>query len=136
MGDQAIKVLLFKVFHLGVGFIDQLVFRARDDQIILTKRNSRHTGVFEAKIHQPVGENDRVLLAAMTIDNIDHVRDLFFGQNTINGVKRHHFIARQDLEQFQAAWRHFHTLDYGIAIVIDGVNSRLDFTVQCDGPGL
>src|SRR3546814_1000739 len=74
LGDQSILILLLEVLHQGFGFADHFLLLGRNDHVVLAKRDTRRTGVTEAKRHDRVGEQHCLLLAGVAIYGIDEDR--------------------------------------------------------------
>ena len=79
LGDQAVIVLLLVFLHEAFGIADDLHLGIRNDHVVLAERNAGAAGMGEAELHDAVAENDRVLLAAMAVDRVDHLGDVLLG---------------------------------------------------------
>ena len=72
----------------------------------LPKRNAGVERVAEAELHDRVGEQHRLLLAGVAIDDVDDVADFLLGQEAVDGLERHLVALRQGLaEQHPAGGR-------------------------------
>ena len=63
-----------------------------------------------------VGEDYRLLLAAVAVDNVDDVGDLLLGQKPIDQIEGHVGMTRQDLGQQHAPGRRLDALDNQLAV--------------------
>ena len=71
LSDQAVHVLLFKVFYEVTCLINQWPFAIRDKHVVFTKRDTSLERFAETKGHDVVTEDNRLFLTAITIDRID-----------------------------------------------------------------
>src|SRR3546814_10694243 len=81
--------------HQGFGFADHFLLLGRNDHVFLAKRDTRRTGVTEAKRHDRVGEQHCLLLAGVAIYGIDDVADLLLREKAIDHIERHLVALRQ-----------------------------------------
>ena len=87
LGDQAVEVLLLVLLHLLLGGGDELLLGGRDDQVILAEGDAGAAGMGEAQRHQPVAEDHRLLLTAVTVDLIDHAGDFPLRHELVHDVE-------------------------------------------------
>ena len=73
------------------------VFVGRDDQVVLAERDAGLARLAEAELHHAVGEDHRLLLAAVAVDDVDDVADLLLRQQLVDQAERHVRMTRQDL---------------------------------------
>ena len=102
LGDQAVIVLLLVVLHELLRVLDELRLGHRDDHVVLAERDAGAEGVAEAERHDPVAEDDRLLLTAMPVDGIDHVGDLLLGHQLVDEVEGQVVVLRQELAENEA----------------------------------
>ena len=126
LGDQAILILLLVLLDLVLRLGHQNPLGIGDDQIVLAKGNPGLAGLRKAKRHQPVAEDNCLLLAGVAIDLVDDVADLLLGQQGVDQVKADRRIARQDLGQQHAARCRRDPLDNRLTVGVDRVIARLD----------
>jgi hypothetical protein len=136
LGDQAVLVLLLELLDLLLGIGDQLDLRGRDDQVVLAERNAGRAGAPEAQRHQPVGEDYRLLLAAMAVDQIDDLADFLLGHQAVDQREGHLDVQRQDLSQQHPPRRRLDAHDGRLALIVQGVIAGLDLGVQADRLGI
>jgi hypothetical protein len=74
---------------LALASATSFALRFGDDQVIFTEGNTGDAGVTEAELHHAVAENDRFFLAAVAVDRIDQVGDLFLRQRLVQRAERH-----------------------------------------------
>ncbi len=67
---RPVIVLLLVFLHERFGVADDLHLRVRNDHVVLPNENAGAAGMREAELHDPVAEDDRVLLTAMAIDRV------------------------------------------------------------------
>src|SRR3546814_3055414 len=91
--------------HQGFGFADHFLLLGRNDHVFLAKRDTRRTGVTEAKRHDRVGEQHCLLLAGVAIYGIDDVADLLLREKAIDHIERHLVALRQRFTDEHAARR-------------------------------
>ena len=97
VGGEAVQILLLILAHPVTGFVDQLRLGGRHDHVVLAERNAGLAGLAEAKRHHGVGEQHRLLLAAVAIDLVDEVADLLLAQQAVDQLEGDLRIARQML---------------------------------------
>ncbi len=145
-GDQAVLVLLLVLLHFLRRRRDQLDLGLRDDEVVLAERDAGPARVVEAEAHQAIGEDHRLLLAAVAIDQIDDVLQVLLRQKTIDQRERQVLVLRQDLREQDAARRglddlghrrdHFRALlsvhATGIGALLEDLEARLDLAVHRD----
>ena len=132
LGNEAVLVLLFVLLDLVLGIGNQLLLGRRNDEVVLAERNAGLAGIRESEAHHAVGKDHGVLLPAMAIDEIDHVLNVFLGQDLVENVERHARALRQDMHDEHAARRRFHTAHIGLAVFVDRLDPHLDLGVQGD----
>ena len=54
-------------------------FVSGHEHVVLTEGDAGLVRVMEAKVHDPVAENDRLFLAARTVNRIDDACDILLG---------------------------------------------------------
>ena len=79
-----------------------------------------------------VAEDDCLLLAAVPVDLIDDVADLFLGQQGVDQIEADRRVARQNLRQQHAPRGRLDPLDDRLAVGIDSMEAGLDTSVQRD----
>src|SRR5260221_5676870 len=136
LGDQAVEILLLVFLDLGLRVMDELLLGLRHDEIVLAERDASLAGMLETKRHQLVAEDDGLLLTRVTVDLIDQVADLLFGQQPVEQIEADVAIARQDLRQQHAAGGRLDALDDHAALLVHQLDARLDLGVQRHRPGV
>ena len=104
---------------------------SRDLHIVLTERNTRFTGLGKTEPHDLVTEDDRRFLTAQAINLIDQITDVLLGHQTIYKLRSDAFHARQDIRDFEAAWRCIDHRCVRITLGINALIASLDLGVQC-----
>ncbi len=130
LSDQAVVVLLLVFLDQVFGVADDLRLRVRDNHVVLAERNAGAAGVGEAELHDAVAENDRVFLAAMTVDRVDHLGDVLLGHFLVADVEGHLAVLRQEFADEQTARGRFVDLRVGLAILVDRLEAAADLGVQ------
>src|SRR5581483_553434 len=97
---------------------------------VLAERDAGLARLGEAQRHEPVAEDDGLLLAAVTVDVVDQVADLALGQQLVDQVEADQRAARQDLAEEHAARRRLDAAHARLAISVDALEARLDLGVQ------
>src|SRR5579859_2465422 len=136
LGDQAVLVLLLIFLDARFGLADQRGLGRRDNQIVLAERNAGAAGVGIAQAHDAVGEDHRLFLAAMAVDDVDDVLDVLLGQQAVDQGERNLGAARQHFGQQHAARSGLDTDDDLVAFLVDGAIARLDLGMQADRLGI
>ena len=72
--------------------------------------------LIEAEPHDPVAEDHRLLLAAMAVDGVDHLRDLALGHQLVAEFEEIPGSLRQQLADLHAARRRVEHLRHLLAI--------------------
>ena len=102
------------------------------DQIVLAEGDAGPASVAEPESHDAVGEEDRLLLPAVAVNDVDDLGDLLLGQQTVQQRKRHGPVPRQNLRQQHAPRRGRHHLGHHFAGAVHGRNARPNLGVQRD----
>ena len=136
LSDQTVLILLLIVSNQRLGFLNQRLFRVRNDHVILTEGDAGAECVAEAKNHDRVSEQNRVFLTRVTIDFVNHVTDILLGEKAVDDVVRHFRVLRQTLTDQHPARSGLEPLHHDIAILIGLRNAGKDFGVQSDSLGL
>ncbi|MNX61114.1 hypothetical protein D3C86_920390 [compost metagenome] len=136
LGDQTISVLLLVFFNLGARFRDHLFLLGRDDDVVLAHGNAGLGGFTEAQLHHLVGEDDRRLLTAVTIDLIDQVTDFLLGQVLLEQAIADVGVERQQRAQLHPARGRVDHLRDLFARSVHLGPARLDLGVQADDLGV
>jgi hypothetical protein len=93
-GDQAVIVLLL-VFLGDLSVSATIRLGIRDDHVVLAERNACAAGMTEAKRHNAVGEDHGLLLAAVAVDDVEHLGDVLLRHFRVADVERHLGVTRQ-----------------------------------------
>src|SRR6516165_2237246 len=136
LGDQTVIILLLIFLGERSRLLDDARLRLGHDHVILAEGDARLEGLAEAQGHDPVAENDRLLLPAIAVDDVDHVRDLFLRHELVHDVKGDLVVPRQKLAKDQAARRSIENFRYPLTIRIIGPGAALDLGVQGDCLGM
>ena len=86
----------------------------------------------EAERHDAIAEDDRVLLTAMAVDGVDHVRDFALGHQLVDDFEGDDRTLRQHLTQHDATRRGVIDLLRRLAIRTDAVPAIPDLGMQRD----
>src|SRR5208282_4273858 len=78
VGDHAVVVLLLNLADLLLRAFEQMRLLRRNRHVLDRDRDSRFGGEFKADVLQPVGEDNRRLVAGAPIDDVDKVAELLF----------------------------------------------------------
>ena len=132
LSDQAVLILLLVLLDQITCNIDQAFLGIGYDHVVLAKGNTGQTGMTETKLHQLVGKDHSVLLAAMTIDLVNHLADFLLGQQAVDQIEGNGPVARQDVRDEHAARRGLRQHSDRIAIFINGVIAGADLGMQID----
>ena len=89
----------------------------------------------EAELHDRVGEQHRLLLAGVAIDDVDDVADLLLGQDPVDGLERHLVALRQSLAEQHAARGRLEALHVGVALLVRLRDAADDLRVKRDRAG-
>ena len=135
-GDQTVVVLLLVLAHEVRGLLHDGVLGLRDHHVVLAERDAGAAGIDEPKSHDPVAEDDRLLLTAVAIHHVDHVGDVLLGQQPVHELERNQGATRQQLAEQHAAGRRVVDLRHGLALGIDRDEAAFDLGVQGDDLGL
>ncbi len=131
LSDETVVILLFVFLHQGFGVTDDLNLAVRNDHVVLAERNTGAASVSKAELHDPVAEDDRVFLAAMTVDRVDHLGDVLLGHFLVADVERHVDVLRQKFANQHTARSRFMDLGNRLAISIHGLEATTDLGMQC-----
>ncbi len=101
-----------------------------DDQVVLAERDAGLARLLEAERHQPVAKDHGLLLAAVPVNLVDDIADLFLRQQLIDHFKADRRHPRQNLGQQHAARGRLDPLHHRRAIGIDPLVTRLDVGMQ------
>ena len=130
LGDEAVIVLLLELLDLLAGLLDDFVLARRDHHVVLAEGNTGAGGMLEAEVHDPVTEDDRLLLAAAAIDRVDHLGDGLLGHQLVGRLERHLRRMRQELAEHHAAGRRLDDLGRILALVVPHLHATLDLGVH------
>ena len=83
--DEAVNILLLIFLHEITCLVDQLFLGFGNDHVILAEGNACLESVIEAERHDAVAKDNRLFLATMTVDGVDHARDFALGQKLVAG---------------------------------------------------
>ncbi len=70
--DQAVVVLLLELLGEFARGLDGFPLRRRHHHVVLAERDAGLEGMIEAERHDAVAEDDRLFLAAVAVDLVDH----------------------------------------------------------------
>ena len=132
LGDQAVDVLLLELLDEFARGADDLLLGLGDDHVILAEGDTRLVGVVETKPHDAVTEDDRLLLAAVAIDRVDHLGDVALGHQLVAEVVADVDGNRQKLANLHAARRRLDDAGEGLAFRIHLGDAALDLGGERD----
>ncbi len=95
VGDQAVFVLLFDLAHVLVRLLEQDLFIGRNHHVLDGDRDAGPGGVVKTDVFQPVGEDDRRLVAGQPVAQVDQVGQLLFLHHLVHLCERD--LRRRDL---------------------------------------
>ena len=129
-GDQAVEILLLELLHLALGLGDHRRLFFRDHHIVLAERNARLGRLLEAQPHQAISENHALLLAAMAVDEVDHVRDELLGERAVDDAEGQHRVNRHQGRDHHPARRRGQPLHEGATFGINRLAASGDLCVH------
>ena len=132
LGDQAVVVLLLVFLRQSGGLGDEPRLRLRHHHVVLAERNAGLERLSEPDRHDPVAEDDRLLLPAIAVDGVDHVRDFFLRHQLVGDVERNLDVFGQQPAEDQPARSGVENLRYAVAFRVVGPGAALDLGVQRD----
>ena len=130
LSDQAVHVLLFKVFNLIAGFVHDWPLGVGNHHVVLAERNARLERFAETHSHDLVTEDNRLFLTRITINGVDDPLHVFLPQKLVYQLKRCLGVQGQQRTQTHPTRCGLKALHDLLAIVIDLRNTRLNFGVQ------
>src|SRR6266699_3448698 len=132
LGHQAAHSGELLHLHQRAGILDDFPFRGRHHHVVLAEGNAGLEREMEAQRHDAVAEDDRLLLPAVAIDDVDHVGDLALRHQPVDDVERDLRIARQHLAQQRAARRGLVPGPHVVALLVHSGPAVPDLAVQTD----
>jgi hypothetical protein len=133
-GDETRLVLLLDLGDFLLGAFEDVLLGGRDLHVVDADRHARARRVGEARVHELVGEHDRVLEAEAAVALVDQARDVLLGQLEVRERERQ--AVRQDFGQQRATDRgvdHFGLLDaLAVLAELDLAQAHLHLRVQFD----
>ena len=130
LSNQAVHVLLFKVFNLITCFVDQCPLGVRNNHVVLTERDASLKRFAETHSHDLVTEDDGFFLTTVTVDRIDDLLNFLLTQKTVHQFKRRLVVQWQKRAQTNTARCGFETLHDLLAFIVDLRHTCLDLCVQ------
>ena len=135
-GDEAIVVLLLVLAHELARLVDDGVLGLGDHHVVLAEGNAGAAGIGEAEAHDPVAEDDRLLLTAVAIDHVDHVGDVLLGEQPVHQVEADIGLARQEIAKKHAAGRRLVDMRHRLVLLVDRAEAAFDLGVQAEHLGV
>ena len=83
-GNQTVLILFLKFFNLSLSFGNQGLFGFRNNQIVLTERNTGLAGIGKAECHNLIDKQAGFLLTAVTVNRVNNFTDFLFAQQSVN----------------------------------------------------
>ena len=133
--DQAVIILLLIFLGECARLGDNARLGLRHDHVVLAEGNAGLERLAEAERHDPVAEDHRLLLTAIAVDDVDHVRDLLLRHELVHDVEGNLDMLRQQLAENHAAGRGVEDLRHALAFAVIGPGAALDLRVQRDRLG-
>jgi len=133
VGDEAGRVLVLDLLHLAVGAGDDLGLLLRDHDVVDAEGHRGARRVVEARVHQPVGVDDRVLEAERAVARVDRPRDRLLGHVDVDDVERQPL--GQDVRQQRTADGGLHEAHLRHLLAVDDLHladAHLDARLQLD----
>ena len=93
--DETGRVLVLDLLHVLVGGRDDLGLLFRDHDVVDAERDRRTRGVLEARVHELVGEDDRLLETQRAVTRVDRRGDDLLGHVLVHEIEGQ--ALRQDL---------------------------------------
>ena len=129
LGDQAVEVLALVFLDFVARLGDEALLCFRDDHVVLAERDAGPAGVLKTEPHQPIGEQHGFLLAAVAVDHVDNVRDLFLGEQLVYKAGVDSLVARQDLGNQHSTRRRIDQAGDRVTLGIDALEPAPDLAV-------
>ena len=107
----------------------------RHHHVVLAERNAGLERLAEAERHDAVAEDDRLLLTAVAVDDVDHVGDFLLRHQLVDDVEGNLDVLGQKLAEEHAPGRRVEDLRHPLAFVVIGPGAALDPRVQRDRLG-
>ena len=130
LGDQAVIVLLLVFLGQRRSLGDEARLRIRHDHVVLAERNAGLERFPEAERHDPVAEDDRLLLPAIAVDDVDHVGDFLLGHQLVDDVEGNLGVFGHEFAENHAAGRGVEYFGDAIAAGVERPGAALDLGVQ------
>ena len=136
LSDQAVIILLLIFLRQSGGVSNNFRLGFRHNHVVLTERNTGLERFAEACRHDAVTEYNRLLLTAVAVDGVDHVRDFFLGHQLVDDVERNLVMRRNQLAQNHTARRGIKHLLDALTLCIVAPRTTLDLGVQGNDLGM
>ena len=133
--DQAVVILLLIFLGGGARLADDAGLRLRHDHVVLAEGNAGLERLAEAQRHDAVAEDHRLLLTAVAVDGVDHVRDFLLRHQLVDDVEGYLDVMRHELAEDHPARRRVEDFQYALAILVEAPGAALDLAVQRDRLG-
>src|SRR6202022_231041 len=104
--------------------------------VVLAEGNTSLKRLPEAERHDLVAKDDGLLLTAIAVDDVDHVRDFLLGHQFVHDIEGNLEMVRQQLPKNHTAGRGVENLRYTLALAVEGRRPPLDPGVQGDRLGM
>ena len=135
-GDEAVIVLLLILADEVARLVHDGVLGLRNHHVVLAEGNAGTARIGEAEAHDPVAEDDRLLLTAVAIDHVDHVRDVLLGEQPVDQVEADIGLPRQEIAQQHAAGGRVVDVRHRLVLLVDRAEAALDLGVQAEHLGV
>src|SRR4051812_29316821 len=132
MGDQAVVVLLLEFLCERPGLVNDLPLRSRHHHVVLAERNARLERIVEPERHDPVAEDNRLFLTAVTIDLVDDARYFLLGHQLVDDLEGNPGRLRQDIAEHNATRSGIDPTPRRLPGLVRAVPTILDLGVEVD----
>ena len=110
-------------------------FDLRHHHVVLAERNAGLERLAEAERHDAVAEDDRLLLTAVAVDDVDHAGDFLLRHQLVDDVEGNLDVLGQKLAEEQPPRRRVEDLRHALARFVIGPGAALDLRMQRDRLG-
>jgi hypothetical protein len=124
--DQSVIILLLVFLRERTRLGDNARLGFRHDHVVLAEGNTGLERLAEPERHDLVAKDDCLLLTAVAVDDVDHVRDFLLGHEFVHDIEGNLDMVRQQLAKNHTAGRGFENLRYTLAVAVEGLRPPLD----------
>ncbi len=121
VGDDAVVVLLLNFRDLLLRLVEQMRLLRRNLHVLDRDGNSRAGGELVAHVLHAIGENNRRLVAALAVNEVDQVAEFLLLHGAVDFRKRN--LGRHDLIEQDAADRGLDPLELRRAVAVPSASA-------------